>query len=177
MLDAIQEIRVRAEVLHQRALTLDANTLRSFRRLPHFDPTDIRRHECFTVLASEMGFPSWPHAKRVLSGLNTTDFGTLLCPNKCGGHLNLWYKAHEEAATVRERRGGWLLAYRSQFLVVDRYYVETLGLDPQDPDWIALGFDWARGRERQPEYVAARARLYGQLIAQLPRETAETMKG
>lgn len=142
MLDAIQEIRVRAEVLHRRALTLDANTLRRFRRLPHFDPTDIRRHECFTVLATEMGFPSWPHAKRVLSGLNTTDFGTLLCPNKCGGHLNLWYKAHEEAATVRERRGGWLLAYSFWWWIatMSKPWASTRRTQIGSP-WVSIGLE------------------------------------
>jgi len=170
MLDAVQEIRVRAEILHRRAQTLDADTLRRFRRLPQFDSTNIRRHDCLTVLAAELGFSNWPHARRVLSGLYATDFGALLCPHKCACHLNLWYKAHEEAAAIREKRGGWLLAYRRQFLVVDRGYIETLGLNPQDSAWTARRFDWTQRDAPQPECIAARAGLYASLLAQLPRE-------
>jgi hypothetical protein len=177
MRGATQEIRVRAEILHRRALALDPKMLRRFRTLPQFNPANIRRRDCLAVLAAEMGFASWPQAKRVLSGLDATDFGRLLCPNRCGGHLNLWYKTHEEAARVREGRRGWLLGYRHQFLVVDRYYIETLGLDPDDPDWTAIDFDWARREDTQPGCGAARARLYAKLIRQLPREAAGTREG
>jgi hypothetical protein len=81
--------------------------------------------------------------------------------------MNLWYKTHDEAETVRRTRGGYLLAYRKQFLVVERSYIEGLGLDPNDPDWKDLGFDWAARNGKD----AARARLYSKLIAALPRES------
>ena len=105
MHDAVQEIRVRAEILHRRALALEPQALERFRKLPKFDPADIQRRDCLRVLAAEMGFASWPQAKRVLTGLDTTDCGTLLCPKTCAGHLNLWYKTREEAAAARENRG------------------------------------------------------------------------
>jgi hypothetical protein len=38
-------------------------------------------------------------------------------------------------------------------------------LDPRDPDWRRLGFDWV-----QPAGMAARTRLYGALLAHYPRE-------
>ena len=55
----------------------------------------------------------------------------------------------------------------STWWVVDRYFIETLGLDPDDPDWKMIGFDWVRQAD-----VAARTRLYSKLVAQLPREAA-----
>src|SRR5436190_6451023 len=165
MNDAVQEIRVRAEILHRKAQAHSATTLNRFRAVPCFDPTKIRRRDCLFVLAREMGFLSWPHAKRVLSGEGTDDFGILLCPKKCGGHLNLWYKTHDEAETVRRTRGGYLLAYRKQFLVVESPYIEGLGLDPNDPDWKDLDFDWTVRNGKD----AARARLYSKLIASVPR--------
>lgn len=61
---------------------------------------------------------------------------------------------------------GYLLACRRQYLVVDGYFIESLGLDPNDPDWKAIGYDWVR-----PSDVAARSRLYPKLVAGLPRET------
>jgi hypothetical protein len=50
---------------------------------------------------------------------------------------------------------------------VDRFYIESLGLDPDDHDWQAIGFDWVRPRD-----VDARTRLYAKLVAALPREAA-----
>jgi hypothetical protein len=60
-----------------------------------------------------------------------------------------------------------LLGYKRQYVVVDQYFIESLGLDPADPDWDALGFDWVR-----PKNVAARSRLYSKLVSRLPREAA-----
>jgi hypothetical protein len=59
------------------------------------------------------------------------------------------------------------LGYKRQYVVVDRYFIESLGLDPEDADWQALGFDWVR-----PKNVAARARLYAKLLALQPREAS-----
>jgi hypothetical protein len=61
---------------------------------------------------------------------------------------------------VRENVQGYLLAHRRQFPVVDRFYVENMRPDPNDPDWEAIGFDWVH-----PKSVAARTRLYGKVIA------------
>ena len=44
-------------------------------------------------------------------------------------------------------------------------FIETLGLDPDASDWQRLGRDWVR-----PLDVRARTRLYGELIAKMPRE-------
>jgi hypothetical protein len=52
-----------------------------------------------------------------------------------------------------------LLAYRRHFFIVDRYFIETLGLLPEDPDWELIGRDWVK-----PRQMDARARLYGTLI-------------
>ena len=38
--------------------------------------------------------------------------------------------------------------------------IGALGLDPDDADWAAIGWDWAR-----PLHVEARLRLYGGLLA------------
>ena len=60
-----------------------------------------------------------------------------------------------------------LLAYKRQFLVVDRYFVESLGLDPDDADWLAIGWDWA-----YPKDAEARGRLYGKFLAAQRAATA-----
>jgi hypothetical protein len=78
--------------------------------------------------------------------------------------LNAWFAQHEEArAHLAERRASghavFLLAYKRQFLVVDDHFIEALGLDPADPDWMAIGYDWVRPAER-----AARQRLYSRRL-------------
>lgn len=179
-MDAIRELKIRAEILHRRIQANDHLAIGRLRVLPEFRRASyehltaaigtIRRRDCLTVLAAELGFASWPQAKSAISGDRPVvdpgaDFGTILYPGpRCAAHLNRWYKTYEEAAADRTASGGYLLAYKRQYLVVDRYFIESLGLDPADPDWEALGFDWVR-----PKNVAARSRLYGQLVANLPR--------
>src|SRR6266478_2811248 len=121
-MDAIRELKTRAEILHRRLQTEDPKT-------------EIRRADCLKKIAAELGFPSWPAAKKAINGEGPVeDFGTLLYPRHCAS-LNLWYKTYDEAAAVREAKNGYLLAYRRHYLVVDGYYLEALGLDPADPDW------------------------------------------
>jgi hypothetical protein len=178
MTDAIGELKVRAEILHRRIQARDARALARLRALPPLRRAAerellaladaIQRRHCLAVVAAELGFPDWPAARRVLSGEDAAqDFGTLLCPPRCGGHVNRWYARYEDASAVRRGCRGYLLAYRRQYLVVERGYIESLGLDPDDPDWERLGFDWVRPRD-----VGARSRLYAKLVARLPREAA-----
>lgn len=146
MRDAIQELRTRARILQRRS---DRRRLR----------------ECLGEVARQCGFPNWPAAKRALSGNGAVeDFGTLLWEKRCGGHFNRWYSNYETATEDRAMTNGYLLAYGRQYFVVDRYYIETLGLDPEDRDWQELGFDWVR-----PKDSAARSRIYAKLVNRLPR--------
>jgi len=178
MTDAIRELKVRAELLHKRIQSGDARALARLRALAEFrratpeslaalTPT-IRRRHCLAAIAAELGFASWREMKEVMTGeAGSAGFGKLLCPDRCATHLNIWCKTHAEAAAIRKQRSGYLLAYRNQYFVVDRYYIESLGLDPDDRDWAEIAFDWAK-----PLNVAARTRLYNKLVARLPREAA-----
>ena len=178
MTEPMRELKVRAELLHRKIQAADVRALARLRVLPEFRrataeslkalaPTFRRKH-CLSVVAAEFGFASWLEMKAVLCGKDqAAGFGTLLCPKRCAAHLNIWCKTYSEAAGIHKGRGGYLLAFRDQYLVVDRYYIESLGLDPDDPDWKALGFDWVRPRD-----VDARTRLYAKLVTALPREAA-----
>jgi hypothetical protein len=176
MTNAVRELKTRAEILHKRIQSCDSKSLTRLRVLPEFRRTPqqklselaptIRRQHCLSILAAEWGFPNWPLAKRALAGeANATEFGSLLCPERCAAHFNRWYKSYAEAAEMRKKCDGYLLGFRRQFVVVDRYYIEALGLDPDDPDWRAIGFDWPRTRS-----LAARSRLYAKIVATLPHE-------
>jgi len=177
MHDAIQELKTRASILHSRIESGDPAALARLKKLAQFrkaTPDDLRaaqsgvQHgDCLNVIAAEWGFPSWPEAKRVLSGeaIAPANFGKLLCPDHFASHLNYWTKDHAEASARRAERNAYLLAYRTDYFVTERSFIQALGLDPDDPDWQAIGFDWAK-----PASLEARTRLYAKLVGGLPRE-------
>jgi hypothetical protein len=164
--DVIFDLKAHARVLHRRALTRDPKAIQRLRILPEFARAAdeeilqaLQRRHCLTAVSRQLGFSSWPHVKGVLSDEEQADYGTLLYPSNCHGHWNIWSAAYAEATEIRAAHGGFLLAYRRQFLIVDADFIDSMGLDPADPDWERIGRDWAR-----PADPAARGRLYRQLI-------------
>lgn len=176
MIDPVRELKTRAEILHKKFQAGFPGALSRLRALPEYrratedrlreKAASIQRRDCLSIVAAELGFPNWPSAKAALAGDSAAeDFGTLLYPDRAV-HINIWFRSYEEAAAVREERQGFLLAYKRQYFVADRYLIESLGLDPDDADWREIGFNWVR-----PGSPAARTRLYAKLIARLPRES------
>ena len=68
--------------------------------------------------------------------------------------LNRWFRSYSEARTSLESEAGYLLPYKSQFFVTLSEGIRELGLDPDDPDWERIGWDWV-----QPKDDAAWKRL------------------
>ena len=148
MTDAVRELKIRAEIIHKKSTQEPA----------------LRRRDCLNLVAREWGFSGFLAAKAMLTGSpDAVEFGTLLYPRH-GPTLNAWYSDYGQARADRDARNWYLLAYKRDMLVVDRTYIASLGLDPDDPDWEAMGFDWVR-----PWDVVARARLYAKRIARLER--------
>ena len=56
--------------------------------------------------------------------------------------LNQWFATYEEARQARESEGGYLFPYKQHFFVAGAEAVRELGLDPADPDWERIGWDW-----------------------------------
>jgi len=178
MVDPTDELKTRAEILHKRLAAGDPaarDRLRALRELRRADDdalaaaaAGVQRKHCLAVVAAELGFTSWDHALRVLRGdPEEADHGTLLNDPATRGIFNAWYADHAEAREHleerrREGQRAYLLPYRRQFVLVDAFYVEALALDPDDPDWEAIGYDWARPRD-----PAARTRLLGRRLAAL----------
>lgn len=176
MIDPIRELKVRAEILQRELNRRHPASLTRLRTLPGFRAQSasqlelagpgILRRQCLSVISLELGFSGWQHACAVLSGTaDVSDFGTLLYPKRGSGHLNLWYRNHEEAVAGRRESNGYLLAYRRDFFVADRSFIELLGWDPEAPEWGRLGYDWLC-----PSGAEVRRSLYGELIARLPQE-------
>jgi hypothetical protein len=63
--------------------------------------------------------------------------------------LNRWFARYEEARRSLEELGGYLFPYRNQYFVCDVEAVRELALDPADPDWERIGWDWVRPRDRE----------------------------
>ena len=68
--------------------------------------------------------------------------------------VSRWFRTYEAARASLTADGGYLFPYRDQFFVTEREAVRELGLDPDDPDWERIGYDWVK-----PEDAAARQRL------------------
>ena len=58
--------------------------------------------------------------------------------------LNRWFASYEEARASLDADGGYLLPYNDQFFVTVADAIRELGLDPADPDWERIGWDWVR---------------------------------
>jgi hypothetical protein len=166
MAGVIAYLKAQARILHRQIGEHEPRAVARVRQLDELHDLDIvslatstRRRHCLTVIAQELGFQGWPHATGVLKGMDSSDFGTLLYPKGGEVHWNIWSASYNEARAIRAEHRGYLLAYRRHFFIADRYFIETLGLDPDDPDWELIDRDWVRPREAD-----ARERLYGKLV-------------
>lgn len=176
-MDPVHALKIRAEILHSRLAVGDPAARARLRVLPELKRVapgvldakagDMRRKHCLAVVARECGFSSWEHARRALGGdLTELDLGTLLygADGASSGMLNVWFTTYDAAQAslqlqVHSADGSavrrYLLAYKRDFFLTEAPFIETLGLDPRDPDWEAIGWDWGR-----PLDPGARARLY-----------------
>jgi hypothetical protein len=162
----VSDLKAHARVLHRSALRADPKAVQRMRVLPELAKLSdaaiaeqLKRRQCLAAVAKQLGFLSWAHAKDVLTANEQHDFGTLLYPRTCHGHWNIWSAAYDEAREIRAAHGGYLLAYRRQFMIVESNFIDSMGLDPNDPDWERMARDWVR-----PPDIEARQRLYRQLV-------------
>ena len=179
VIDPIRELKVRAELLQRGVEHLDIAALGRLRTLAELRKKDdaalkdaapgIQRKHFLAIVAREAGFASWEHALRVIEGdADEADFGKLLYGAKAGAFLHPWFVSYDEARVAFETNANgepegqpqYLLAYARHFFIAGGAFIEALGLDPEDADWAAIGFDWVR-----PKSLDARKRLYGKVLA------------
>lgn len=162
----IDALKQRARLLHRAAQRNDPAALRRLRRLSALKALDsealstsVQRRHCLSVVARELGLNGWSHLRALLASPEADDFGTLLYPSSCAGGQNIWCASYDEAHAIRAEHGGYLLPYRHQLVIVDRVFIEDLGVDPDDADWTRIGRDWVRPHDRHARHRLTRAVL------------------
>lgn len=116
----------------------------------------IRRREALEVIARESGFRDWSDF-RVSVGKPVRGFDTtkLFRAPFTARYLNLWLKDYNEGRqALAEDPSLFLFPHKQHFVVCDPGLLRALGVNPEDPDWQAIGHDWVK-----PGDLEARARL------------------
>jgi hypothetical protein len=160
--DVIEQLKMRARFLHKQIERLEPQAIKRARSLPELRALreetllhTLQRRHCLAILARELGLNGWSHLTELWSSSEAvSDWGKLFYPAQCGGHWNVWCSSLEEARTIRARHGGFLLPYRHHLVIVERAFIEDLGVDSEDSDWARIGRNWL-----EPGDLVARHRL------------------
>lgn len=162
VLSSAAEYRIRArrllKQLHDGSPDDALAAARRFQRLRSFagrtaeaiaaDRQRVKLKHALAVLADELGYGSWVELKKAAERATSP---AAAMPMYERGHewlLNRWFARYEEARASLEELGGYLFPYRSQFFLCEEEGVRLLGLDPADPDWERIGFDWVEPADR-----------------------------
>ncbi|HEX5661334.1 MAG TPA: hypothetical protein VFX59_29295 [Polyangiales bacterium] len=159
--DVVEQLKIRARFLQKQIERLEPPAVKRARTLPELRSLqedalreNVQRRHCLAILARELGLNGWSHLTELWTSSEASEWGKLFYPAACGGHWNMWSSSLEEARAIRAEHGGFLLPYRHQMLIVERAFIEDLGLDSEHPDWARIGRNWL-----EPGDLAARHRL------------------
>ncbi|HEY7460774.1 MAG TPA: hypothetical protein VIC59_02710 [Gemmatimonadota bacterium] len=116
----------------------------------------VRLKHALTVVAVENGAPSWLALKARAEAEAPSDDvaangprGPVMYEPQLDALLNRWFATYDVARTSLERGRGFLLPYRDHYFVCESEGVRALGLDPDDPDWERIGWDWVKPGDRE----------------------------
>lgn len=171
----LTEYKIKAAILLKNLWSLDPTQALvaavRFQKLPHLinlsakdivlKRDSIKLKHALNIIALENNLLSWSEFKHLLEkrdAMKNKNIYTLLYPKRCGGFSNEWYANYQVAKQHLEQVGGYLLPYKNHFFICTSEYIKTLGLDPNDPDWKAISWDWVH-----PTCLVAWQRLNSQL--------------
>lgn len=150
--DPLSEIKTRARLLINAIRRQDPDAQQLARSLSSKGqwtaPDEWTLGHCRNLVSVSAGFDNWEHARRVLEGRDAAlaDAGTFWYADACGAMTNQWLAHYAEAeAILRSDASLYLVPYRRQFVLVNRYFVEAIGLDPDAREWSELGRDLVAG--------------------------------
>jgi hypothetical protein len=162
----LQEYKIQASILLKSLRAGDIERSQAaavrFQRLPEFKSfsadeihsrrAGIKLKHALNLIAVENNRASWPDLKRIVSkreAIQSNRAYTNLYPAHCEGFYNEWYANHDDAHKHLLATGGYLLPYKNHFFICRNDYITALGLDPDDPDWKLIGWDWAKPSDLQ----------------------------
>lgn len=158
MLLPLHEYKTRARLLLKAARGPEfgerAAAIQQLRGLPAFEDKPDE------VIAKRALLKHALHAVAIRAGLPSFDELKWACERSLGaewegfyrrpsGGLNHWCRSYDEAREIHHRTGGFLLPYRHHYFVCLDSHLEAIGLDPNDPDWKRIGFDWIMPLDKQ----------------------------
>ena len=142
----VREVRIRATRLLKAARQGDIDAIKQL-------SGQLKRRRALDVAAHELSGVAY------LDLVSRSGNATIADPvrffdRQLSPHWNHWFAQYEETVAHLRLMGGFLFPFRSQFVVIDAHVLRSLDLDPDNPDWCKIGFNWA-----QPADIAAYARL------------------
>ncbi len=131
----------------------------------------VAMSKCLDLLAIEAGHDGWAQYVAVLQGSQQDEEATELYHfGKSEFNLNVWCPSYEAARIYLEtHRGFFLLQYKGSFFLAQEGHIRGLGLDPVDPDWEKIGWDWV-----SPKDIEAKDRLRQKLRQHREKSLAAT---
>ncbi|WP_225409824.1 hypothetical protein [Stigmatella hybrida] len=172
---SLRECKVRASLLLKDLLAAGtvrpARAAERLRVLPAFaslTPAEVltrreavRRKHALAVIAHEQGHASWVELKQALGEEEAPSLDTEAFFRKNrGAFLNRWFRTYPEALASLQAQGGYLFPFREQFFLCEAEFLRALGMDPAEPDWARMGFNWV-----EPKEPSAQQRLLQKLAA------------
>lgn len=103
----------------------------------------VRRKHALAAVAAEKGFSSWAafkeHCNPERPQIPAAFDAAVLFKGHRATFLNRWFVDYGQARSSLAEQGGYLFSYRDQYFICEAGFIETLGIDPDDPDWEKIG--------------------------------------
>lgn len=98
----------------------------------------VKLKHALATIAHENGFNSWTDLKICVQQSTEKAFEQFFT----NGFLNKWFANYTQAKLHQCKERGYLLPHKHQFFICEAPYIQNMGLDPEDPDWELIGWDW-----------------------------------
>ncbi|MCA1591414.1 MAG: hypothetical protein LC754_01910 [Acidobacteria bacterium] len=116
----------------------------------------VKLKHALAVIAFEHGHTSWRALKEFSETVgqpplraSTPAPGREMYARGLDVLLNRWFASYEDARASLEQHGGFLLPFDRQFFICEPEGIRILGLNPDDPDWERIGWDWVKPLDQE----------------------------